>query len=87
MVMGYPTQRLMLAGAIRGFAEALALAEVSVGAGAVVTAEADLVIGSRFKLAFNCGGWILCQEDIVQVWLAGDALPVEPWNGKMVKAE
>ena len=40
-----------------GVAEALALdlAEVLVGAGAEAAAEADLVIGSRFKLAFNCG--------------------------------
>jgi hypothetical protein len=44
-------------GAIHGFAEAsvlveaLALAEVSVGAGAEVAAEAGLVIGGRFELA------------------------------------
>jgi hypothetical protein len=40
---------LMLAGAIRGFAEALALAEVSAEAeaGAEVAAAADLVIGNR----------------------------------------
>lgn len=43
---------LLLAGVIRGFVEALA--EVSVGAGAEVVAEADLVIGGRFKLASNC---------------------------------
>ncbi len=45
---------LMAAGAIRGSAEVLVLAEGSVGAGAAVAAEADLVIGSRFKLALNC---------------------------------
>jgi len=49
MVMVLAMQPPMLAGAIRGFAEALALAEVSVGAGAAVAAEADLVIGSRFN--------------------------------------
>jgi len=45
----------MAAGAIRGFAEALVLVEVSVevGAGAAVAAEVDLVIGSRFKLAVS----------------------------------
>jgi len=49
---------LMLAGAIRGFAEALVLAEVSVGVGveAAAAAEADSVIGGRFKLAFNSLG-------------------------------
>ncbi|MBA7640782.1 hypothetical protein ES703_48453 [subsurface metagenome] len=46
---------LTAAESIRGFAEALALAEASGEAGAVAAAEADLVIGSRFKLAFNCG--------------------------------
>ena len=45
---------LMAVGSIRGFAEALVLVEASVVAGAAVAAEADLVIGSRFKLAFNC---------------------------------
>jgi len=45
---------LMLAGAIRGFAEALVLAEVSVEAGAEAAAEPDLVIGGRFELASNC---------------------------------
>jgi len=56
MVMVLAIQPLILAGAIRGFAEVLVLAEVSVGvlAGAAVAAEADLVIGSRFKLAVNC---------------------------------
>ncbi|KPK75881.1 MAG: hypothetical protein AMJ79_09215 [Phycisphaerae bacterium SM23_30] len=44
--------RLMAAGRIRGWAEALVLAEVSVGA--EVAAEADLVIGDRFELASNC---------------------------------
>jgi len=46
---------LTAAGAIRGFAEALVLVEVSVevGAGAAVAAEADLVIGSRFKALQN----------------------------------
>jgi len=56
---------LMAAESIRGFAEALALAEVLVEA--VAAAEADLVIGSRFKLAFNCRKeLILCQEEMVQ---------------------
>ena len=41
----------MAAESIRGFVEALA--EVSVGAGAVVAAEAGKFC-SRFKLAFNC---------------------------------
>ena len=57
MVMAPAMVCLMAAGAIRGFAEALVLAEVSVGAGAeaAVVAEVDLVtrgraIGSRFKL-------------------------------------
>ena len=47
---------LMAAGSIRGFAEALVLvsAEVLVEAGAAVAAEADLFIGSRFKLAVSC---------------------------------
>ena len=59
-VMGLAMVCLMPAGPIRGLAEALgsALAEVSaeasVGAAAAVAAEADLVIGSRFKLALNC---------------------------------
>lgn len=52
--MAPATECLMPAGSIHGFAEALVLAEVSVGAGAAVAAEADLVIGSRFKLALNC---------------------------------
>ena len=43
---------LMLAGPIRGFAEVLALAEVLVGAGAVVAAAAG-DFGNRFKLAIN----------------------------------
>jgi len=43
----------MLAGAIRGFAEVLVLAEVSVGAAVAVAAEADSGLGGRFKLAFN----------------------------------
>ena len=56
MAMVPAMECLMAAGAIRGFAEALVLvlAEASVGAGAAVAAEADLVIGSRFKLAFSC---------------------------------
>ena len=56
MAMVPAMECLMAAGAIRGFAEALVLAEVSVeaGAGAAVAAEADLVIGSRFKLAVSC---------------------------------
>jgi len=53
MLMVPAMQPLMPAGASRGFAEALVLAEVSaeasVGAGAAVAAEADLVIGSRFN--------------------------------------
>jgi len=52
----------MVAWVIRGFAEdlvlalvgALVLAEVSGGAGAAVAAEADSVIGGRFKLASDC---------------------------------
>jgi len=47
MVMVLAMQPPMLAGAIRGFAEALVLAEVSAEAGA--GAEADLVIGGRFN--------------------------------------
>ena len=39
----------MAAGATRGCADALVLAEVSAGAGAAVAAEADLVIGSIFN--------------------------------------
>ena len=60
MVMVPAMECLMAAGAIRGFAEALAevsveaSVEASVGAGAAVAAEADLVIGGRFKLALNC---------------------------------
>ena len=61
MVMVHPMQLLMLVGSIPGLAEVLdlALAEVSVEAkaevsgGAVVAAEADLVSGGRFKLAFD----------------------------------
>ena len=61
MVMVLPMQPLTLAGLIRGFAEALVLAEAEVGAeawaeaevGAAVAAEAG-GFGSRFKLAFNC---------------------------------
>ena len=53
-VMGLAMVYLMLVGAIRGFAEALVLAEVSVEAEAGLAAEADLVIGGRFKLALNC---------------------------------
>jgi hypothetical protein len=49
MVMVLAMECLMAVGVIRGFAEALALAEVSVGAGAAVAAEADLVIGSGFN--------------------------------------
>ncbi len=60
------TECLMLAGAIRGFAEALVLVSVEVsveaGAGAAVAAEADLVIGSRFKLALNSLG-VKCRKD------------------------
>ena len=39
---------LMVIGSIRGFAEVLVLAEVSVEAGAEAVEEADLVIGGRF---------------------------------------
>ena len=46
---------LTAAGSTRGFVEVLVLVEASVVAGAAVAVEADLVIGSRFKLAFNCG--------------------------------
>ena len=46
--------RLMAAGLIRGCAEVLVLAKASVGAGAEVAAEADLVIGDRFELASDC---------------------------------
>jgi hypothetical protein len=55
---------LIAAESIRGFAEALVLAEVSVEAeaGAVVAAEADLDIGSRFKLAINSSG-VNCRKD------------------------
>ena len=44
---------VMVAEPLRGFAEALVLAEASVGAGAedAVVVEVDLAIGSRFKLA------------------------------------
>ena len=53
MVMVPAMQLLTPAGAIRGFVEALVLAEVSVeaeaGAVAEAAAEADLVIGSRFN--------------------------------------
>ena len=54
--MGLAMVCLMPAGALRGFVEALVLAEISVEAsvGAAVAAEADLVIGSIFKLALNC---------------------------------
>ncbi len=47
---------LMSAKPIRGLAEALdsALDEASVEGGAGVAAEADLVIGGKFKLALNC---------------------------------
>ena len=56
MVMVPAMKCLTAVGSIRGFAEALALvlAGASVGAGAAVAAEADLVIDSRFMLAFNC---------------------------------
>ena len=56
MVMEPAMECLMQDGAIHGFAEASAsvLAEVSVGAGAEVAAEADWLIGGRFKLEGNC---------------------------------
>ena len=40
---------VMVAESLRGLAGALVSAEVSVGAGAAVAAEADLVIGGRYK--------------------------------------
>jgi hypothetical protein len=49
MVMVLVMWLLMLAGAIRGFVEALVLAEVSVGAGVESVVEAGLVIGGRFN--------------------------------------
>jgi len=74
--MGPAMVYLMLAGAIRGFAEALALADVSVGAGVEAAAEVGLVIGGRFELASN-PLWVncrkegfLCQEAMVQVLAA-----------------
>ena len=51
--MGPAMECLMAAESIRGFAEALVLAEVSVEAGVAVGAEAG-EFGSRFKLALNC---------------------------------
>ena len=55
MVMVPAIQPLMPAGAIHGFGEALILAEAAdaAEAGAAVGAEADLVIGKRFKLALS----------------------------------
>ena len=55
---------LMAAGVIRGFAEVLALAEVSAEAeaGAVVAAAADLVIDNRFKLAISRSE-VNCRKD------------------------
>ena len=53
---------LMPAGAIRGFVEALVLAEASVEAGGAVAAEVDLVIGNRFELAVNSLG-VNCRKD------------------------
>ena len=50
-VMEPAMQPLMLAGAIRGFAEALVLVLAEASGGAVAAAEADLVIGSRFKIS------------------------------------
>ena len=41
-------ERLMAAGLIRGFAEVLALAEVSVGAGEEAAVEVDSGLGGRF---------------------------------------
>jgi hypothetical protein len=68
MVMVLAMVCLIAAGLVRGFAEALvlvealALAEVSVGAGAEAAAEVDLVIGGRFKLAINSQG-VNCRKD------------------------
>ena len=58
IVMALDMEILTLFGVIRGFEVVLALAEVSAEAeaGAVVAAASDLVIGSRFKLAFNSSG-------------------------------
>ena len=88
MVMVLAIQPLMLAGAIRGFAEALVLAEASVEAraevsgGAVVAAEADLVSGGRFKLALNCRKeLILCQEETEQDREARELGPAGVWAG------
>ena len=53
MVMEPAMVCLMLAGAIRGFVEALVLVGVSVEAEAGATAEAGLVIGGKFELAIN----------------------------------
>jgi hypothetical protein len=53
MVMVQVMECLMVAESIRGFAEALVLAEVSVEAGAEAAAEADSDLGGRFKLAVN----------------------------------
>ena len=84
---------LMAAGSIRGFAEALALvlAEVSVGAGVAVAAEAG-EFGSRFKLALTRHrrvklqkGWILCQEEMVQDRAARGVVPGEVW-GEVLEA-
>jgi hypothetical protein len=52
----------MAAGPTLGFAEALVLAEVSVGAGVEAAAEADLVIGGRFELVLNPLG-VNCRKD------------------------
>ena len=81
MVMVLAMQLLMPAGAIRGFAEALASvsAEVSVEAGAAVAAEAG-GFGSRFKLALNCkkDGY-LCQEEMEQDQSDKDVAADEVW--------
>ena len=86
MVMVPAMVCLMLAGAIRGFAEVLVLAEVSVGA--VVAAEADLVSGGRFKLAPDCRKeLILCQEAMEQGRAAGDLGQAEVWVEVKAKGE
>jgi hypothetical protein len=52
MVIVLPIQLLMPAGAILGFAEALALAEALVVVGAEAAADSDF--GGKFKLASSC---------------------------------
>jgi hypothetical protein len=56
MVMELAIVCLTPAGSTRGFTEPVDLSEASVGAGAEAAAEADLVGGGRFKVAFNSSG-------------------------------